>query len=655
MADQNELVERLYDEQEQYAFKVDFPRLYGVNSLGNKTPFEIVFKKQPDVSHIRPIGSKAYCLLKGSEAPPKLQKLSARAAVGYLIGYEGANKFRIWNPIKNVVIITRDVTFDESSEYDPKISQSDPHLIHDESILKSIDFLALQDPASKQVNSEIYNEEFFNWENIYTVGNSEVSNRKIRDVQDTARKDKCDLSSINTSDAFEDTHLIPQSQEIYQINDDFQPSTPNDRITGQEPSDMSSSSSLSTLSERQSEEYEEVPNIHTVATRSNEISADIDENNILSDNEQRPRKAPRRDIYALAGTYETFYTAMTAAVNNPENLGRKSPFISTLKPPPQTWKQMIRHSESNGFIKAAKIEWQTLGDKETFDIIIDERALELQRIHQINSLPLKWVFTYKQDKGRLSKHKARIFVRGDLHRTTRDTFAATLAVSTFRALMSLVAAFNMEVISLDAVNAFLNSKLDEAVVCEFPPGYEIVGYKILLKRALYRLPRSSLLCAQTVEKELKDLGFEKVQGVDCLMFDGKIYCFYFVDDFMAISLPEHSKKLNMFKEKLMKTFQMRECEPDRFLGISIIRNRLEKKVWILQDIYITNMATKYQLDHVTKTPTPLPTSYDKSPDSERTNSYKAAPVGNSARRVSDIGTSRSIRRLSLVGRIWYKG
>ncbi|KAI0993201.1 hypothetical protein K3495_g14983 [Podosphaera aphanis] len=244
---------------------------------------------------------------------------------------------------------------------------------------------------------------------------------------------------------------------------------------------------------------------------------------------------------------------------------------------------MIRHSESNGFIKAAKIEWQTLGDKETFDIITDERALELQRIHQINSLPLKWVLTYKQDKeGRLSKHKARICVRGDLHRTTRDTFAATLAVSTFRALMSLVAAFNMEVISLDAVNAFLNSKLDKAVVCEFPPGYEIVGKKILLKRALYGLPRSPLLWAQTVEKELENLGFEKVQGVDCLMFDGKIYCFYFVDDFMAISLPEHSKKLNLFKGKLMKTFQMRECEPDRFLGIRIIRNCLEKKVWILK-------------------------------------------------------------------------
>jgi hypothetical protein len=94
--------------------------------LGNKTPFEVVFRKQPDISHIRPIGSKAYYLLKGPNAPPKLQKLSARAAVGYLIGYDGANKFRIWNPAKDVIIVTRDVTFNESSRYQPIESKQDP-------------------------------------------------------------------------------------------------------------------------------------------------------------------------------------------------------------------------------------------------------------------------------------------------------------------------------------------------------------------------------------------------------------------------------------------------------------------------------------------------------------------------------------------------
>lgn len=144
-------------------------------------------------------------------------------------------------------------------------------------------------------------------------------------------------------------------------------------------------------------------------------------------------------------------------------------------------------------------------------MITTSEGLRLQKEHQINSLQLKWVFTYKQDnEGILLKHKARICVRGDLYRSTRDTFAATLAVSTFRALISLLAAFEMDIISLDAVNAFLNSPLDEVIVCDLPQGFEVEGKKIRLLRALYGLPRSPLLWAQTVDKELRRLKFEKV-------------------------------------------------------------------------------------------------------------------------------------------------
>ncbi|KAI0991990.1 hypothetical protein K3495_g16196, partial [Podosphaera aphanis] len=187
----------------------------------------------------------------------------------------------------------------------------------------------------------------------------------------------------------------------------------------------------------------------TIAARENEISSRLDEANILPENERRSRKAPRRQIYALARNYEAFHLAMAVTVSNPVIIGRKLPFVSTMKPPPSTWKQMIRHSESDGFKKAAKIEWNTLIEKDTLEMISVDEACQLEQEHQIKSLPLKWVFTYKQDnEGRLLKYKARICVRGDLYRSTRDTFAATLAVSTFRALVSLMAAFDMEIISL---------------------------------------------------------------------------------------------------------------------------------------------------------------------------------------------------------------
>ncbi|KAI0991312.1 hypothetical protein K3495_g16875, partial [Podosphaera aphanis] len=71
---------------------------------------------------------------------------------------------------------------------------------------------------------------------------------------------------------------------------------------------------------------------------------------------------------------------------------------------------------------------------------------------------------------------------------------------------------------------------------------------------------------------------------------------------------------------------MRECEPDRFLGIRILRDRTERKVWILQDVYLANMAAKYHLDLITKTSTPLPTTYGKLPVShDRSSDNSQAP------------------------------
>ncbi|KAI0991769.1 hypothetical protein K3495_g16418, partial [Podosphaera aphanis] len=55
--------------------------------------------------------------------------------------------------------------------------------------------------------------------------------------------------------------------------------------------------------------FTSIPQPSPVA-RVDEVSADLDESNILSDNQKRPRKAPRRDIYALASNYESFYTTM---------------------------------------------------------------------------------------------------------------------------------------------------------------------------------------------------------------------------------------------------------------------------------------------------------------------------------------------------------
>lgn len=100
---------------------------------------------------------------------------------------------------------------------------------------------------------------------------------------------------------------------------------------------------------------------------------------------------------------------------------------------------------------------------------------------------------------------ARLCVRGDLQESDHwDSYAATLAARTFRAL---IAAFNLEAFHHDAVNAYTNNAMDETVYCE---RYEPAGRCLLLLRALYGRRRSPLLWLKELSETLVDLGRTQV-------------------------------------------------------------------------------------------------------------------------------------------------
>jgi len=50
----------------------------------------------------------------------RLQKLNSRAHIGYLVGYDSTNIFRIWIPHRGEIISSRDVIFDEDEFFDGK-------------------------------------------------------------------------------------------------------------------------------------------------------------------------------------------------------------------------------------------------------------------------------------------------------------------------------------------------------------------------------------------------------------------------------------------------------------------------------------------------------------------------------------------------------
>ncbi|KAG6608742.1 Integrase catalytic core protein [Phytophthora cinnamomi] len=88
----------------------------------DKTPFEIVYKSKPNVKHMRIFGCKAYVLT------PKEKRLKwdPKAREGIFMGYEERSKaYRVYDIEAGQVVISRDVTFDESSFDDSKAADGE--------------------------------------------------------------------------------------------------------------------------------------------------------------------------------------------------------------------------------------------------------------------------------------------------------------------------------------------------------------------------------------------------------------------------------------------------------------------------------------------------------------------------------------------------
>ncbi|KAF4415202.1 retrotransposon hobase, partial [Fusarium acutatum] len=88
-----------------------------------KTPYESFYSgipnaqedNQPRIGHMRVIGSKAFAMTDSAQQKSKrLQsRTNPKAWIGFLVGYNSQNIFRIWNPVTNKIYITRDVIFNE--------------------------------------------------------------------------------------------------------------------------------------------------------------------------------------------------------------------------------------------------------------------------------------------------------------------------------------------------------------------------------------------------------------------------------------------------------------------------------------------------------------------------------------------------------------
>lgn len=315
---------------------------------------------------------------------------------------------------------------------------------------------------------------------------------------------------------------------------------------------------------------------------------------------------------------------------------------------PKFWNQLRNHPHRLGFQAAATKKITDLRKQETFTSVQDSSVRSFV-------IPLMWVFTYKfDDNGYLVKYKARLVVRGDLQRYSihDETYAATLASKTFRALMAITAYFDLDTEQLDAVNAFTNSRIDEEVYVRCADGYKEQGKCWKLNRALYGLRRSPLLWFRDFSETLIGLGLVQVPEAQCLFVSSKIIVFFYVDDICILSHPNHKAEAIEFRTKLMEAYEFCKIgELQWFLGIRIIQDRTHKTLWLCQDSYIDKITTTYRVSSTRTIKTPMVNDsllpFDGQADKQQIHLYQQK-VGsvNYAAVVTRPDVSRTTQKLS---------
>jgi hypothetical protein len=171
---------------------------------------------KPDLSNLYAYGCRAYPLKESilKDVDRVTRRTSLRTHLGYLVGYEGSNIYRIWVPSKATVIRTRDVEFNEDEFFNPNTEQrlEDP-----------LDSFQLEEqgpePISEDIDSDIES-------TIYVATPNTSDDRP----DESAREDSLTESSTGSA-----AYPTPDSSRDSSPQDDAEPPPAEPQVESHRP------------------------------------------------------------------------------------------------------------------------------------------------------------------------------------------------------------------------------------------------------------------------------------------------------------------------------------------------------------------------------------------------------------------------------------
>ncbi len=170
--------------------------------------------------------------------------------------------------------------------------------------------------------------------------------------------------------------------------------------------------------------------------------------------------------------------------------------------------------------------------------------------------------------------------------------------ASFRLNLAIASKEDLDMLQLDIKTAFLYDDLEEDLHMEQPEGYldkDKSDYVCKLKKCIYGLKQAPRAWHQKFSAFLLKFGLTQSAADPCILFrhqQGEVTIVaIYVDDGLVMSNKKHL--LTEMTEYLGTHFQIQCLPADRFIGVDIIRDRGQHKIYVNQHRLITKVLKRY--------------------------------------------------------------
>ncbi|CAK8543284.1 unnamed protein product [Lathyrus sativus] len=166
-------------------------------------------------------------------------------------------------------------------------------------------------------------------------------------------------------------------------------------------------------------------------------------------------------------------------------------------------------------------------------------------------------------------------------------------MSSIKTVLSLTATLDLEVEKMDVKTTFLHGDLEEEIYMKQFNGFQVKGkedHVCRWRKSLYGLKQDLRQWYKKFKSVMCDQGYRKTTSDHCVFvrtfpnYDFVILLLY-VDDMIIVGKSIYN--INMLNKKLGESFAMKDMgAAKQIIGIRIMCDRKEKKLWMSQENYI---------------------------------------------------------------------